>query len=160
MYIKKSFKKITGETVVQLLVVVAILGLLARIIVPSFTKNRSVNALTGSVDDVVSTLVTARTKTLASYNGSQYGVRISNNSVTLFTGSSFNQSSSSNVSYALDSAVTIPSGTVSLNGGGTDVVFDRLTGGTSNYGTIVVQLSDGSISKTITITKTGLVSAN
>jgi hypothetical protein len=52
-------------------------------------------------------------------------------------------------------------GGINLAGGGSDIVFSRITGDTANNGTIVIQLtSDSSKQKTISINSLGIIGVN
>jgi prepilin-type N-terminal cleavage/methylation domain-containing protein len=155
---KINFKKQKGFTFIELLISLAVTALLLAIIIPSFSKFRNEQALKAGTEDILSTINDARTRTLASYNSSVYGVHFTSSSVTLFTGSSYSSGSSTNEVKDLSLAVAI---STSLAGGTSDVVFDRLTGATSNYGTLTIQaVNDTSRTRTITISKTGVISAN
>ncbi len=154
-----NYLKYKATTVITILVTIAIIGILVAIIVPSLEKTKSKQSLNGSVDEIVSTLVSARSKTLASYNSNNYGVHITSNAVTLFTGPTYSANGVGNIVKNLDTGVSISN--ISLAGNGSDVLFDRLKGSTDNYGTITVQVSgSGAYTKTITIERTGSVSTN
>lgn len=148
-YTKKGF------TTMEILVVLAVLSFIVAITFSSLSDFRNKSALKSSTQTALSVLQNARQKTLSSENLSQYGVHIDNSDLTLFTGSSYSQGLSSNIVYSIDSNIEV---TYSLNGGGSDIVFDRLTGQTSNYGTITFSLSsDNTKYKTITINNMGSV---
>jgi type IV fimbrial biogenesis protein FimT len=146
-----------GLSVVELIMVVAVVAILVAIVVPSFVSLRKNQALQNSTNSVVSLLQEARTKTLASYNNTFYSVYLGTNEITMFTGGTYSSSDSTNKVVSYESPVTLQSN--SLNGGGSQISFDRLKGTTSQYGTIVVGISGGS-SKTITVSDSGIVSRN
>lgn len=152
----------SGKTIIEVVLILVIIAILLAISLPALSNFRNVQALKNSAEDITSLLNEARTKTLSSYNSTYYSVHFTTTSATLFTGGTYNASATDNKVVTLDSAVNIPSsGGISLNGGGSDVKFTRLSGDTTNYGTIVVQLlSDSSKQKTITVAQTGVVSAN
>jgi hypothetical protein len=103
-------------------------------------------------EQVLSTLAAAREKTLAGINNSQYGVHFQSDRLILFRGASYPGTTVQTID--LDSTITIP--TITLAGGGTNVIFNRLTGATAQTGTIVVRLaSDATQSIIITIAATG-----
>ncbi|MEI6400264.1 MAG: type II secretion system protein [bacterium] len=155
----KKFLK--AEGIIPILVVIAIIGLLVAIIIPNLNKSRNEQLLKGTTDDIVSLLTKARTQTLSSYNSMQYGVYLNATSATLFAGSSYVAGNASNTISLFDSSISVATSSLSLNGGGSSILFDRLTGGTNNYGTIVVNVSSNvSRNKTITVTKTGNISSN
>ncbi len=105
---------------------------------------------------IVSELNMARSLTLSSMYAAQFGIRLASSSVTLFQGASYNAASATNTTSLLNSRVRISN--INLSGGGLDVVFQRLTGKTSQSGDVTISLiSNASSSKTITIYATGLV---
>ncbi|MFA5888670.1 MAG: type II secretion system protein [Candidatus Paceibacterota bacterium] len=150
---KLSFKH--GFTLVELLVVVAIMSVVSMIIFNTFVTFKTNQALNMDTDTVVEVLRQARNQTLTSKNSSSYGVHFSSTKVTLFVGTSYIAGSPTNQDFILSSTDTIL--TISLTPSGSDVVFDRLTGETVNYGTVVVSSPGISKSKTVTIYKTGLM---
>lgn len=148
-----------GISVIEILIVIAVIGILVAIVVPNLTRFRNEQALKNTSADIISLLNEARSNTISSVNSSQYGVYFESGRAVLFVGSTFTEPNSTNKELSFSSAVTIQSsGGISLNGGGSTVVFSRISGDTSNYGTITIQLvSDSSRQKIITIGQTGLV---
>ena len=82
-------------------------------------------------------------------------MHIGSTKITLFTGSVYSVGASTNQDFNLNSRDSII--TISLTGGGSDVVFVRLSGETSQNGTITLSSSALSQTKTITVYKTGVV---
>ena len=81
--------------------------------------------------------------------------------MVLFRGAIYDSLDANNEAVALDSALEIYPTPPSLTGGGSDVIFDRLTGKTNQDGTVIIRVkSDTSKTRTITINATGVVSAN
>jgi prepilin-type N-terminal cleavage/methylation domain-containing protein len=151
----------SGFSFLEMIIVIAIIGILLAIVAPSFSNFRNRQVVRNTTEDIVALLNKARTNTLLSKNSTYYSVHLSTTSATLFTGGTYDASSSSNEVITFDTLVTVPSASVSLNGGGSDVTFDRLTGDTSQYGTIQIKLvSDSNVKKTITINKLGIISSN
>ncbi len=151
-----------GMSVLELLIAIAILAIVVSFIILNLSKFRSEQALQNTTSDIISLVNEARTKTISSVNSTTYGVHFEASRAVLFAGSSFTEPNSSNKQVDINSAVSIPvSGGINLNGGGSDVIFTRISGDTTNYGTIIVRLvSDATRQKTITINKTGIVSSN
>jgi prepilin-type N-terminal cleavage/methylation domain-containing protein len=151
-----------GFSLIELLIVIAIISVLSAVMIPTLASFRGQQALKNTTEDLVSLLNTARSDTQGSLNSTNYSVYIDSSSATYFVGSVYISNAPTNKKILYNSAVTIPiSGGVNLNGGGNIVSFSRLSGDTINYGTIVIQLSsDANRSKTITINKTGTVSSN
>jgi type II secretory pathway pseudopilin PulG len=154
MFIKIS-QKSKGFTVIELLVVFSIMVLLFGIIVSTFFSFRKNQSLALDTQTVVSLLRQARNQTLSSKNSTVYGVHFSSPQAVLFVGSTYSSSDPLNETFNLSSTDTIL--TITLTGGGNDVIFQRLTGETNQNGTIVISAPGLSQTKTVTIYKTGLV---
>lgn len=146
-----------GFTLLEIVVVIAIIGVLVAIIVPSFSKFRQAQALENTTDAIVALLGEARTKTLAAVADTSYSVRIETSQVILFPGITYTEGSASNQILTYDYPITMTA--LSLAGGGSQVSFNRLKGTTNQYGTITVAIPSGS-SHTITISATGTVTRN
>ena len=140
---------------VEVLVVIAILAVLSVITFQTFYRMNSNKAIETDTLRVLLELQKARSLTLSSKNSSQYGVHFATTSVTIFKGTTFDAASSTNLTMTLSKAVNIA--TTSLAGGGADVIFKRLTGETSHYGTTTLSLTaSSSVTKTIMIYETGV----
>jgi len=148
-----------GAMLIQVLIGVFVAGILATVAVSSLSNFRESQNITNSTDSVVSLLNEARARTLAGDNDSQYGVRLAAGSATLFAGTTYVSGAATNKVIALDVNTTITS--ISLNGGGSDVIFSQLTGETTQYGTLIVKRSSTTEGqRTITIVRTGIISSN
>jgi prepilin-type N-terminal cleavage/methylation domain-containing protein len=147
-----------GFTVLEIIIVITLMTLLMTFVVMSFKKFNSQQALNKATGVVVTVLNQARTLTLASKGNSQYGVHIDPTRIVLFTGASYSAANSSNIPITPNSLVSL---SYSLSGGGNNVIFQRLTGKTTQSGTITLTLiADASSTKSITIYGTGVVQAN
>jgi type IV fimbrial biogenesis protein FimU len=144
-----------GFTLLEILISMAILGIILVIMVSTFKLFANHQAINKDAENVIEALQEARALTLASQNASQYGVHFATSTVTIFTGATYNASTSTNKSVPLSSSATVL--TISLVGGGNDVVFQRLTGETAQNGTIIVSSSATPQTRTVTIYKTGLI---
>ncbi len=142
-------------TAIEILVSVSIIIVLAAIVLSAFINFKFTKSLDRDTELVVEVLRQARNQTLASQNAYAYGVHFETTSIVLFTGTSYDPASSTNKTYSLNSADTILS--KSLAGGGSDVIFDRLTGETSENGTITLSSQSAPNTKTVTIYKTGII---
>jgi type II secretory pathway pseudopilin PulG len=150
---KLKFQK--GITLVEILLVIGIVFILSTILLTSFTNLRSNQAIMKNTETVVAVLRQARNQTLSSKNSSVYGVHFATSTITLFTGGTYSSLNSTNQDFIFPSSDSIL--TTTLNGNGKDVVFNRLSGETSQNGTIVISSPRVSLTKTVTIYKTGLV---
>ena len=150
--------KNSGLTFIEFVIVLAILAVISVIVMSAFVNYRKNQSLEKDTETVVEVLGQARSQTLSSQNASQYGVRIGSDKITLFTGNTYSSSDPANRDFTLVSTDTIV--TVSLAGGESDVVFQRLSGETNQNGTIVLSSPTISKTKTVTIYKTGLIESN
>ncbi len=123
--------------------------------VSSFSLFNKSEALDKDTDAVVESLEEARSLTLSSQAASQYGVHFGTQKITIFTGTTYSSTSPSNKDISLATTDTIL--TISLTGGGSDVVFKRLTGETTQNGTVVISSPTTSKTRTVTIYKTGVI---
>jgi Tfp pilus assembly protein FimT len=148
-----------GAVLVQILIVVLMIGILVTIVTPRFAELRQAQAIPVGVDEIAAVLNEARSRTLSDESGLQYGVHFASSAATLFSGTTYSSSASTNKVVTIDSQLSISS--ISLNGGGSDVIFNKLTGETDDYGTLIVKRASTTTGqRTITISKTGLISTN
>jgi Tfp pilus assembly protein FimT len=148
-----------GITLIETILALAFITLITGFVVISFGKVNANEALDKSADLVVSVLNEARFMTLSSVNDARYGVHFDSNQVVLFQGPTYNPSASSNVPTLLNAQVGIQN--VSLSGGGSEVVFNRLTGETSQTGSLQIYLKSASTTyKTVNISSVGISERN
>jgi prepilin-type N-terminal cleavage/methylation domain-containing protein len=151
---KNTYKQ--GVTLLEIMIVLAIVVILIAVVVPQFSRMRENQALKNAVIDVVSTLNKARSQTLASVDSSEYGVHFEANHVIIFKGVVYSAGVSSNEVTDVISPATISN--ISLTGGATDVYFSRLSGAPSKTGTITI--ASPNFSKVVTVSTTGIASSN
>ena len=144
-----------GFTLVEILIVIAIIATLSGLSFSAFHNLNASRALEREAGRVVAELQKARSLTISSKNNAQFGVHVQSSQVTLFQGTTFIAGSSTNSVTSINPLVTISS--ISLQGGVSDVIFQRITGKTSGSGTLVVSRIGTSAIKTITIYATGLI---
>lgn len=148
-----------GISVIELLGVLAVLGLLLLIILPQFSKLRENQALKAAVSDTLSAFNKARGNTLASVNSSTYGVHLESNQVIIFTGTIFSALAPDNENINIISPVSITNVTLNgVSGNSGEMYFNRLSGAPSKTGTITI--SSPSFSKVINLSATGVASFN
>ena len=144
-----------GFTLLEVLLVIVIAMILLAVSIFTFYEYREKTDLDMATERVLETLFEARAKTLSSENRSPYSVHFQGDKAIIFKGSTFNASDTTNIDYVLPPRTTIA--TISLAGGGNDIIFKRLTGETNQSGTVTLQLvNTPSSSTTISIASTGL----
>jgi prepilin-type N-terminal cleavage/methylation domain-containing protein len=132
-----------GATLLEIIVVLAIIVLLLAVVYPGFAKNRENQTLKGAVQDTLSSINKAHTETLASLNSSSYGVHFQSNKIVIFKGTSFSVNDPSNEtiniaspSYIADVSLRDGDNSLFRNNGSADIYFIRLSGypSNANYG--------------------------
>ena len=141
----------SGFTIIELLVVIAIFVIIsgfALFLSMDFYRTYASNAERGTV---VSSLTKARNRAMANINQNEHGVRVSNNSYTIFQGST-------PLTYDLHDITKdeiIPSGSNSTVPGNIDIIFKQLSGKTSCSPTCSIDLTSQDKHKPITINSEG-----
>lgn len=144
-----NLNKGRGFSITEIIVVVAAVCILAVIVVVPLSSFRENQQLTNAVEETVSVISLARSKTLSSENFSQYGVHFETAKTVIFKGTVYSASEPDNIIFNMPSLIEIsPSGS--------DVVFARITGKASNPRTVVLRVKNNTIkTKTIEIKSTG-----
>ena len=151
---KNFYRK--GITVIELLLVLAVLGIIISVVTPQFSKIKENQVLKSAVGDVISSLNKARSQTLASLNSLQYGVRFEPDKIIIFTGTGFIDETASNEVINIITPATISN--ISLTGGVVNLYFNRLSGSPSVNGTVTISTTN--FNKIITISATGVASSD
>lgn len=150
----------SGISFIEMIMVVAILVILISITAPVFVFFQRGLEFNNNIEEIISVLRIARNKALASEGSSQYGVYFDNTGSThqyiLFKGESFaSRDNSFDEIYNLSDNIEVYD--IDLNGGN-EIVFDRITGNTSQPGDISLRLkTDLTKTKTIYIEDSGYV---
>jgi len=152
-------KNKSGFTLIETMMVVAITAVASTVSLFSFSDYGSTEALSKDQGRIVSVLEKARAMTLDSLNSSQYGVHFGTSTVTIFPGAAYSSSNASNIVTELNSKVIISD--IKLYGDGPDVVFNRLSGETNQFGTTTISLASAtSTTRSVTVYRTGLIQPN
>lgn len=143
-----------GFTLIEVLVVIAIMLILSMVTITGLGSFSYRSGPSSAARTVLGTIEEAHARTLGSHNDTVHGVHVESNSVTLFQGATYNASDVQNEVRPLPARTTIS--TISLAGGGADIIFTRLSGTTAQTGTLTIQsTADATVFRTITIYKTG-----
>ena len=146
----------SGLTIIEIMIAVSVIVVLATLSFQVFNVFIKRQALDKDAQKIASMLKEARSATLASRANSVYGVHFVATRTVMFRGTVFIESDSNNRELSLNPRVQITA--TNLNGGGSDIIFDRLTGATDQYGSITLSLvASTSITKIISIEETGIV---
>ncbi len=145
-----------GFTLIEIVIVMAIS---AFIIVGFFSVYSNFNkekSFEFAVQGVANLLKEAKSNTLASRDASVYGVHLETGRAVLFKGNTFSEPNTDNREYTMPTDVELSS--INLNGGGSDIIFNRLTGETQQFGTTTIsRVSNATIMQDIVVSQTGVV---
>jgi Tfp pilus assembly protein FimT len=148
-----------GISALEILVVLAILGIIFAIVIPQFSKGREQAVLKSAVADTLSSIDKARAETLGSLDSSSYGVHFELDKVIIFKGTVYSPGDSHNEIVDIVAPATISNVTLNgISGTSGEFYFNRLSGVPSKTGTLT--LSSVSYSKIITVSATGAASVN
>jgi len=157
---KQIANGVKGFTLVEILIVIAILLVLIAIAFPTFRFFQSESGLNNSTEEIINTLRLAQSKTLASEGADRWGVYFSTSTAfdqyILFQGENYaSRVTSADKIYSLPQSVEIYD--VNLTGE-PEVVFDRLIGSTGQPGNLSVRLKENHTkNQTIYIENSGQV---
>ena len=144
-----------GFTLLEIILVIGIFTLIGAITLVSFISSRNVRELTSATQQALSVIRLAQSKTLGAEQNAQWSVHLEPNQLVLFQGPTYAGSPSTRA-YALHSSIEIAN--TALAGGGTDIVFKRITGGTSQSGMFDVRVKSTTSSvRGITVDASGNV---
>lgn len=137
-----------GFTLIELVLVVAIVSLLGLLTLPFFSRFFNQNAVSNAVDQLTGELRKAQVYSMVGKQNGPWGVSYNSNTITLFQGNTYaTRNTGLDEKFNVNPAITIS--------GITEVDFSRLTGTPS--ATPVIVISGTGTSKTITLNSLGIV---
>lgn len=146
-----------GFSLIEIAVAIAVLLIIAGLVIPGFNFFQKQSALETAAQEIIQTARLAQSKTLASENDSNFGVFFENNRFILFKGVAYPANPVDDEIHQLDSSLIISA--INFNGAVQYAVFERLTGATTNYGSLVInQINNPTQSKTIYLNPSGAIS--
>lgn len=156
---RRNYKDLTlrcntdGFTLVELVITVAILGLLTGIIMSTFSDYAARQQATSEINDVTRSVIEQRSRALAALDDSEHGVHVASSSITFFEGTTYSAGANGNRIISL----LATDATSSFSNGLTYISFSRMTGEPSATGTIELFSSRLQSTTTITIHDSGLI---
>lgn len=149
------FKKyMRGYSLLELILVIAILGVLVATIVPSFLKFRQSSVLNTETQELVTIINRARLLSVSSKNDQQFGVHFEPSQVVLFSGVTYSAATATNEVHIFNPQITLSS--IAINGGGSEVLFQKVTGATNQNATTTLLVLGTTASTTIIVRPTGI----
>lgn len=144
--------KTKGFTLIEISISLFIMLLIFGLAVFSYSDFRVKSSLDSTAQEIITNLRIARSKTLASENSSSYGIHFDSASYVLFPGSVYDPNNNLNEVFSLPSFLEIVN--VDLTGF-PDVIFERVTGRTNNFGSVKARQAGGGKEKIIKIDSSG-----
>ena len=143
-----------GFTLIEVIIAMAVAVAVGSIAFVGYRSMSAGSELKTAAFKAVDILNLARQRTLASLAASNYGVHFEQGQFILFKGVIYDPLDPDNIFYPLTDSLEISE--IVLNGGGSEVVFDRITGETANTGTVKIQVqNDSSRFKTVEVLSSG-----
>lgn len=138
----------SGFTLLEVLIAIALLGVLASFVIPVGVQFYQTETLTDTAENVANTLRRARLQAFTQKHDASFGVKILSTGFTLFEGISY-----ANRSASEDEAFNFP---VGVTASGTDeITFLKFSGEPSVTGTVTLNL--GGASRSITVAPQGVI---
>lgn len=147
-------KSTRGFSALELIIVMAILVVLLASIVPSFLNFRRSSVLNTETQELVTVINRARLLSVSSKNDQQFGVHFEAGKVVLFQGATYSAGAATNEEHAFNSMLTLS--TITINGGGSELLFEKVTGATSQNATTTLLVAGTTASTTVVIRPTGV----
>lgn len=140
--IKNKKTKKSGFSLIELILVVAIISIVGASTIPVGSRFLVQNNFRNKTSEIVSSLRTAQINTISGKEDRQWGVEISASTIKLYAvgDSAFDQT------FSIPPSISITQNTI---------VFNKLTGNPTTTGSIVVSSSIGS--NTVTVNEVGTV---
>lgn len=151
-------KKKSGFTLIELIVVIAIIAILVVTTFVGYNSFRKKTQLNITAEEIESALKLAQSKTLSSLNQTNYGIHLETDSYVSFIGNTYSSAEVTNVIFDISDNLEIYN--ISLNGAGSEIIFERLTGKTDQYGSFNIRIKNTSQEKILNIESSGTISIN
>lgn len=142
-----------GFTLVELLIVITILAIVFTFLLTGFRDFARFQEYTQAVSDVTFQLQQAQTNARSAINDTAHGVHIDADSITLFSGTTYNTSDPNNEVITYDNVVF----TTNLSGGSDTIVFTELTGLAQATGTVSITGTSHTATTQVTVTTAGII---
>lgn len=147
-------RKTRGVTFLEITIAVGILGILLAVIMPSFLSFRRNSILNTETQEIVTIINKARLSAMSSKGDIKYGVHLESGKIVLFPGVTYVGGGNGNEEHIFDPSLILS--VITVSGGGPDVVFEKVTGATSQNATTTLLVVGSTASTTIVVHPSGL----
>lgn len=151
---KRVYKQ-AGFTLIELVLVFLLIGIISAFLVPVLLDDFVESELKDAQYQIVDRLRVAQANSMFGKGNSEWGVHFDTTSMTFFKGSTYNPVDPDNEVIAFGSTVSLSG--ISLNGGGDDLIYNKVYGDTDEYGTITILESNSGNTRTVTVNEVGMV---
>jgi len=143
-----------GFTLIEIIITISIIAILAAVAFVQYQTFQKSIELTTESEKLITTLQLARDNTISSEGGQQYGVHVESDKYTLFAGDTYSESANTNEVTELSDDIEIYSINIA---GGSDVIFERISGETTNSGSITLRIKNTNKERSLGIESSGQV---
>ncbi|MBI2122460.1 MAG: prepilin-type N-terminal cleavage/methylation domain-containing protein [Candidatus Sungbacteria bacterium] len=144
-----------GFTLLEVLISISVLALISGMALVSFVNSRNVREAIVSGQDMISVLRLAQSKSIGGEDNSAWGVHLEQGQAVLFRGTSY-AGATFTQNFSIPARLEIAD--IALTGGGSDVIFKRITGRTDQAGSFAVRVrTAASISFSVSIDNSGKI---
>ncbi|MFH1711948.1 MAG: prepilin-type N-terminal cleavage/methylation domain-containing protein [Patescibacteria group bacterium] len=144
-----------GFTLVEIMVVLAILIVMVLIVGAFTSVGTDKGDLLDGATEVKDLIRRAEWQSMHGKNDDNWSVHLETTKAVLFKGISYNASDPDNYEVEIPNSIEISS--ISLTGGGSDVIFDDEFGNTSTDGLLTISSTNISDTRTININSVGMI---
>ena len=144
----------SGFTIIEVIVVIAIIGFLSAIALPFLSTAIATNDLQIAGEEAVDALREAQSSSMSGRNAGRFGVHFETSQFVFFEGATYTVGAPTNVAHPLTGNVTASA--ITISGGGSDVHFASHKGEPAETGTIVFSDQSGD-TRTVSINAVGMV---
>jgi len=156
---KCSANRKGGYSLIELMLVVALSVLLIGLTISTFAGFSNMQSLDKDIEAIAGYIQKAKNQTINSKNSNEFGINIASTTVTIFEGTTYSPSASSNIKYQISPKVYLFSNQMKTNNAVVNnFYFQQITGKPTATGTLIYKLyNDASSTRSITLYGSGLV---
>lgn len=148
-----NIKSNAGFTLVEVLLILAILGLISGLAIPFYQSFQVSSEFDNTTQEIVQTMRRAQITAMSSKSLSDYGVHFADQQYIIFRGATFNPADIYNESFEIASTLSVSTG------GNDDIVFSSVSGLPNVEATIILNSTNGKNSNII-INGLGVINVN
>ena len=145
-----------GFTLIEIVIALAIFVLILTMSWKGFAIFSTTQKLDRIGEETITLFRKAREKTVTGEGGFAYGIRVEGGRFILFRAPTYVEGNPMNEILTLPSDFFVSAH--SFQGGGSEIIFQKFTGGTGSFGTLTIQKrNDSTVQKIFHIYETGIV---